>query len=456
MQSSTDPLQRMRLHQGLSNYMSTGIRIGTACSGVNVVQVVTNALREAWESEFNRPPPTITYMFHCDSAEGPQEFIKQEWEPDVVFKDIGDLKHETAECIIQKKAVRVKPLDIFIAGFSCKGPSGLNSQRGKKKHSCQTGEGETGETWTGVEAFLRAHRPSIVLLENVKQLANAPRDSNGNISGLSDSAHILQSLSEMGYCARSPKLEALDYGSLTKRERLYFIGFNVPGKDNEAIADAFFSGLESYKIPRQHIDAVLGPVADIPLPSDKAIIDEFHSQHTFKGDLLDTFMKIPGLKYPPDLTSFSADFRAALHGLSVRQIELVVLLEETEPWHAEKETAEFVDINLSEAYILGPDGHRRAFRPWVPVLATKSVVFMRYLAHDGQKTWRQIKGNHLLRLIGYGDPLHVHAAGVLKVLAGNAFNGYAIGAILSSIIAAVGASSTPPAADAHAEPPGPS
>eukprot|EP00959_Pyramimonas_sp_CCMP1952_P341313 7150234-Pyramimonas_sp.AAC.1 len=132
-------------------------------------------------------------------------------------------------------------------------------------------------------------------------------------------------------------------------------------------------------------------------------------------------MAIP-IARPPEMNLYPADFRAALFGLSARQIELLAYLEETEPWHTDVGTAEFLDINLSEKFLLCPDGNRRAYRPWAPVSACKSAVFMRFLKHDGEKTWRHIKGTHLFRLIGYGGPTHEHAGDVLKVLVGNAFN----------------------------------
>ncbi len=59
---------------------------------------------------------------------------------------------------------------LFIAGFSCKSLSGQNNSAGLYTNCLSDFTGSTGQTYRGVLAHLRTHRPPLCLLENVKQL----------------------------------------------------------------------------------------------------------------------------------------------------------------------------------------------------------------------------------------------------------------------------------------------
>jgi DNA (cytosine-5)-methyltransferase 1 len=103
----------------------------------------------------------------------------------------------------------VPPHDLVIAGFPCQAFSIM----GKGHGFADT----RGTLFFEIERIVRRHRPSMLLLENVKQLRTHDRGRTLEA--------ILQSLEAIGYAADWRVLNALDFGLPQKRERILIVGF---------------------------------------------------------------------------------------------------------------------------------------------------------------------------------------------------------------------------------------
>jgi DNA (cytosine-5)-methyltransferase 1 len=108
--------------------------------------------------------------------------------------------------------------DVLVAGFPCQAFSIM----GKGLGFADT----RGTLFFEIARILRRHRPSMVLLENVKQLRTHDRGRTLEV--------VMETLREIGYSADWRVLNALDFGLPQKRERIIIVGFLDP-----AALDAF-------------------------------------------------------------------------------------------------------------------------------------------------------------------------------------------------------------------------
>ena len=106
--------------------------------------------------------------------------------------------------ITKISAADIPPHDLLLAGFPCQPFSIM----GKMKGFSDT----RGTMFFEIERILAYHKPSAVLLENVKQLAT--HDKGRTLST------ILKKLSDLGYFYSYKVLNALDFGLPQKRERI--------------------------------------------------------------------------------------------------------------------------------------------------------------------------------------------------------------------------------------------
>lgn len=111
--------------------------------------------------------------------------------------------------ITQIPAQNIPPHDLLLAGFPCQAFSIMGKMRGFAD--------TRGTMFFEIERILSYHRPSVMLLENVKQLTT---HDNGRTFEV-----ILSKLSELGYFVKWKILNALDFGLPQKRERVIIVGF---------------------------------------------------------------------------------------------------------------------------------------------------------------------------------------------------------------------------------------
>lgn len=111
------------------------------------------------------------------------------------------------------KKVKIKEIpdfDILLAGFPCQAFSVAGYRKGF--------EDERGELYFDIVRILRAKKPSIVFLENVKNLVSHNKGNTFNI--------IMQSLHDLGYHVKYSILNACEYGNVPQnRERIYIVAF---------------------------------------------------------------------------------------------------------------------------------------------------------------------------------------------------------------------------------------
>lgn len=118
--------------------------------------------------------------------------------------------------ITKIKAEAIPEHDLLLAGFPCQAFSIM----GKMQGFADT----RGTMFFEIERILRHHRPSAILLENVKQLTT---HDHGRTF-----ATILKKLEELGYHVKWKILNALDFGVPQKRERTIIVGFLDAEKAN--------------------------------------------------------------------------------------------------------------------------------------------------------------------------------------------------------------------------------
>lgn len=104
----------------------------------------------------------------------------------------------------------IPDMDILLAGFPCQAFSVAGYRKGF--------EDERGNIFFQVARILRDKRPSVVFLENVKNLVG---HDSGNTYRV-----ILETLHEYGYHVKDKVLNASEYGNVPQnRERIYIVGF---------------------------------------------------------------------------------------------------------------------------------------------------------------------------------------------------------------------------------------
>ena len=99
--------------------------------------------------------------------------------------------------------------DILCAGFPCQAFSISGKQRGF--------DDSRGTLFFDVARIVKAKRPKVVFMENVKNFA---AHDNGNTLRV-----VKQTMEELGYTFYQKVLNAVDYGIPQKRERIYMVCF---------------------------------------------------------------------------------------------------------------------------------------------------------------------------------------------------------------------------------------
>ena len=112
--------------------------------------------------------------------------------------------------------------DVLLAGFPCQAFSIIGSRMGFAD--------TRGTQFFNVERILKAKRPGMLLLENVKHF----RTHDGGRTFET----VIRSLNRLGYHTHSTVLNALDFGLPQRRERTFIVGF----QDNVAFDFPTFHG----------------------------------------------------------------------------------------------------------------------------------------------------------------------------------------------------------------------
>ncbi|MFZ2152534.1 MAG: DNA cytosine methyltransferase [Microgenomates group bacterium] len=111
--------------------------------------------------------------------------------------------------ITKIKPSEIKPFDVLLAGFPCQ----PFSQAGFKKGFADT----RGTLFFDIVKIIKHHKPKVVFLENVKNLAGHDKGNTLKV--------ILGTLEKLGYKMHYKILNAKNFGLPQNRARIYIIGF---------------------------------------------------------------------------------------------------------------------------------------------------------------------------------------------------------------------------------------
>lgn len=154
--------------------------------GIDMGFELTNAFEIVYANELD-PYPVQTYELNSN-----------------IKVDCRDIKEVLPE--------EIPDFDVCLAGFPCQSFSVAGYRQGFKD------EKGRGTLFFEVARIIEAKKPSIVFLENVKNLVT---HDNGNTFSV-----ILYTLEQLGYHVKYKVLNAMEHGNIPQnRERIYIVGF---------------------------------------------------------------------------------------------------------------------------------------------------------------------------------------------------------------------------------------
>lgn len=124
----------------------------------------------------------------------------------VYFDNYGEMPYGDITKINEKN---IPSHEILCAGFPCQPFSISGNQRGF--------EDTRGTLFFDVARIIKFHKPTVVLLENVKNFASHDKGNTLNV--------VTNTLNDLGYYVYPAILNAADYGIPQKRERIYMVCF---------------------------------------------------------------------------------------------------------------------------------------------------------------------------------------------------------------------------------------
>ena len=153
--------------------------------------------------------------------------------------------------------------DILCAGFPCQAFSISGKQRGF--------EDSRGTLFFDVARVVKAKRPKVVFMENVKNFAT---HDNGNTLAV-----VKATMEQLGYTFYEKVLNAVNYGMPQKRERIYMVCFR------NDLANTVFSYPKQFKLTKH--------VEDFLLDDEKLVKDLYveRSDTFYNGEKDDKYSK---------------------------------------------------------------------------------------------------------------------------------------------------------------------
>lgn len=155
----------------------------------------------------------------CESDEGCQKSIKENWPGRTIFKDIKDLQtthvfagHDVLNNADASKAVVYNDIDLICGGFPCQDISIAGKKEGIN--------GERSGLWKEFHRIIKEVHPRWVVIENVANLRT---------QGL---ARVIKDLWKIGYCCSWDIIPAASIGAHHLRERAWVIATPADSNDN--------------------------------------------------------------------------------------------------------------------------------------------------------------------------------------------------------------------------------
>ena len=131
-----------------------------------------------------------------------------------IFSNIQEMASREAPCWHHRKKCIVKGVDLLIVGTSCKDLSRANSSAGAAgpAFSHETTRGGSAQTFKGLVAYIRVHRPLLVIYENVDAL-----DDNAADGALNNMDILCAEMSALGYDMQKLLTDAASFGLPQRR-----------------------------------------------------------------------------------------------------------------------------------------------------------------------------------------------------------------------------------------------
>jgi len=143
------------------------LRVATMCSGtespVLALDMIGRAIQDVLGKEIR-----LDHLFSCEIEPFKQAYIERNFRPPLLFRDIRELGEEKATTAYGALVDVPGGVDILITGTSCVDFSNLNNSKKEIK-----GQGESGQTFRGMQRWIQKNKPPIIVYENV---SGAPWD----------------------------------------------------------------------------------------------------------------------------------------------------------------------------------------------------------------------------------------------------------------------------------------
>lgn len=307
-----------------------------------------------------------------------------------LIPDMSHLSGDIAPSILGgvERQVRLERPGIFIAGFVCKARSKLNPKSAGNLGCIQKESESTGVSFSLVAAYVKAHRPTCVVLENVIPLAQIVPET-----GISDAKFIVQFFERAGYVCFNYKVEAQDHGSLPRRARLYWVAIKDGTQDMGRMIQEVLDATSLHR-PVAQLDAYLLPPAArqvrcrIPQQQDE------DREYKYKDDHMRLYDEA-GFQWPPVRTL------RGLEHLEPRKYEVLAYCDTKWPANSDRASCEYLDCNASLSRLVGADGQTCPWSTVMPTMTASGQYLVRRTRPGAAPEFSQLDGIELLQMCGF-------------------------------------------------------
>ena len=143
-----------------------------------------------------------------------------------IFEDMTRMNEHEADCWQHGQKCPVRSVDLLIVGTSCKDMSRANSSVQSRTNFClsqATSRGGCAQTFHGLLAYVDAHRPLIILFENVDAMDDKAAGPGTNLD------LFMSEMASRGYEGQPVMTDACQFGLPARRRRIYVLLVRVTG-----------------------------------------------------------------------------------------------------------------------------------------------------------------------------------------------------------------------------------
>lgn len=206
----------------------------SACSGSEGAHFVFEAIAGLYKA--SGVATSFRQKFACEYKDE-----KRKWIADVlgsggqtcIMKDIEHLGGDSAACAVHGQDCPVMYVDVFVVGTSCKDLSSLSTKGRGARHDLVFNEtwspGGSAQTYRGFLAYVKTHRPGIVVFENVDKIADDSCDAASGQRCGSNLDLLLAEMAARGYDSQRFMVDSNNFGVPARRRRQYVVFVRTVG-----------------------------------------------------------------------------------------------------------------------------------------------------------------------------------------------------------------------------------